>query len=401
MPGTEILKFAETLRLALLGDPSALIEFFSFVGKCVVIQSNLWFDNGTSTGIDSLKSFFMKLFKNLTIINVTTVTDNILQVQNFLIIPYRITYRTPNGSINIISITFKFLTKCYSKGCIRSPIIYIEILSNVCHSPGILDKNIYITFHGGATGDSNVNTVYQYNSDGTLINPSFFPPNSAIPTRELRGIIALDNIFYIANSYTNNSLIFKFNPQTNDVSSFSSHLAHPYGITFNPTNELLYVTNQDDNSVSIYELNGTYVHSISLSSSPRGIAADTVNGNIYVALVDDDRVEIFDAVGNKLSKISVKTPIGVFFNSGNQLIYVSSNESGNGHVDVFDRTGTNIETFKTSEHPAGLFVNANFLYVLVQNDEQLLRFNLTTKEETVLIPSLPDIPEQIFLTSAA
>lgn len=263
------------------------------------------------------------------------------------------------------------------------------------------EKNIYISFHGGK---GEINSVFQYDLNGKLVDPSFFPPpSSGIATRELRGIITIDNLFYIANSYKDNSKILQYDPCVPVAISIYAGLAHPYGIAYDHVDKLIYVSNQDNNSISVYTLDRRYLHSISVPGSPRGIAFDDITKHLYVAVDNDHAVYIYNSSGVQLPhQLAVTNPIGVFIAdsstcSSDRLIYVSSNDNSQPKVCVFDQSLIQVDQYTTPEHPAGLFVDSEYLYVLVQNDRQLLRFHLVTKEMTVLIPSLPDIPEQIWI----
>ncbi|MBV8491700.1 MAG: hypothetical protein JO199_14335, partial [Candidatus Eremiobacteraeota bacterium] len=82
-------------------------------------------------------------------------------------------------------------------------------------------------------------------------------------------------------------------------------LDHPYGIAYDPHNKFLYVTNNDANDVTAYDIQGnqqTLAGSFAVFQSPSGIAYDPLNHWLYVAILlpldTGAGVFVYDEQGN-------------------------------------------------------------------------------------------------------
>jgi YVTN family beta-propeller protein len=82
---------------------------------------------------------------------------------------------------------------------------------------------------------------------------------------------------------------------------------HPYCAVASPDNETLYVTNTQDDTVSIIDLNTQkIITTIEVGMTPEGISYDTASKQVLIASWGENKVSIIDARTNKL-KGHIKT----------------------------------------------------------------------------------------------
>ena len=106
-----------------------------------------------------------------------------------------------------------------------------------------------------------------------------------------------------------------------------------YGITFDPSNGYVYVTNFGRYIHVVSVINGannTVVNTIPVGSEPYGVAFDSSNGYVYVANYNSSNVSVINGATNTVvDTVSVGlNPIGVTFDSSNGYMYVTNQGSG-------------------------------------------------------------------------
>eukprot|EP01102_Stenamoeba_stenopodia_P018087 TRINITY_DN6590_c0_g1_i1.p1 TRINITY_DN6590_c0_g1~~TRINITY_DN6590_c0_g1_i1.p1 ORF type:complete len:396 (-),score=66.32 TRINITY_DN6590_c0_g1_i1:60-1211(-) len=307
---------------------------------------------------------------------------------------------------------------------------------------------LYVTFHGG-TGKHDVNNVMRYTRDGCNLG-YVLGEDDAEELNELRGmalIPAADGTDYllVSNANKNDSRIVLFGacqPDNNHreyikdlvVSSDSNQgLAHPYAIRVHPTpkdandyaNSSLYATNQNTGLITYYNLATGQPRPISssIAASPgsyppgsfarvgpnsgasfRGFVFDDDQSGTVWAADDVAYVLQFDAMTGALkTKLPIDSPIGVdIFPVGDRdLLFIGSNGKQE-VVYAYDPTTLKLVmtySSKKVDHPAGFIAYDDVLFVLSQNTQSIVTFNLTTSEFLgVIVENLPDEPEQVILS---
>ena len=120
----------------------------------------------------------------------------------------------------------------------------------------------------------------------------------------------------------------------------------PFGIAFDSVNERIYVTNSDDNTVSVIDTTtNTVIDTIPIGVVPFGIAYDHINQRIYVTNFGDGTVSIIDTTTNTvdLTPIMVGSgPYDIAYDRDNQRMYVTN--SGDGTVSVIDTTTNTVDS---------------------------------------------------------
>jgi YVTN family beta-propeller protein len=187
-------------------------------------------------------------------------------------------------------------------------------------------------------------------------------------------------------------------PSIESITGFSG----PYGITLNPDNDLVYVSNygQFNTTGTVSVINGTtntIVTNISVGKNPQAIIYNSANGLIYTANTLSNTLSIINGTSNSsVGSIFVgaypgKNPTGITINPINNTIYVTN--MGSNTVSVINGTtnvvidnitiateqggGTGGTTFFS---PAGVAYNSdnNNLYVTNRGSDTLSVINGTT-----------------------
>jgi YVTN family beta-propeller protein len=155
----------------------------------------------------------------------------------------------------------------------------------------------------------------------------------------------------------------------------------PFSIAYDSIKERIYVTNSDDNTVSVInKTTNTVIDTISIGVVPYGIEYDNVNQRMYVSNFGDGTVSVIDTTTNTVvgSPITVGSgPYGIEYDNVNQKMYVSN--FGDGTVSVIDTT-TNIvdpTPITVGDGPRGIEYNlvSERMYVANNLDESVSVIN--------------------------
>ena len=167
------------------------------------------------------------------------------------------------------------------------------------------------------------------------------------------------------------------------------------------TGDLLYVSNQDSNTVSFYNASTqSYLGSIENVGSPRGLAFDQVKNYLYICAPTYESVFVLDSNQKLVSTIHVKDPISVTLDVKNGLAYISNADKNNERVEVYETTKfSKTMEFKTDggelRHPTGSVIIDDKLYVLSQEKSLLLSFSIPTQQYLGVLSTFSSTPEQI------
>jgi YVTN family beta-propeller protein len=105
----------------------------------------------------------------------------------------------------------------------------------------------------------------------------------------------------------------------------------PRGIAFDSANNRMYVTNWDDDTVSVINTatNGV-IETISVGDAPYGMAFDFANNRLYIANAFDNTISVINTATNAVdATIAAGTnPVGIAFDSANDRLYVTNYNQG-------------------------------------------------------------------------
>jgi YVTN family beta-propeller protein len=143
----------------------------------------------------------------------------------------------------------------------------------------------------------------------------------------------------------------------------------PLTVAADPTTHLAYVTNGGNGTVSVInETTGTVTATISVGHGPDGVAMDPTSHLAYVANGGDGTVSVInETTGTVTATIPVGTdPDGVTVDPTSHTAYVAN--SGTSTVSVINEiTGTVTATIPVGSHPAGVAVDPTVHKAYVAN----------------------------------
>jgi YVTN family beta-propeller protein len=155
------------------------------------------------------------------------------------------------------------------------------------------------------------------------------------------------------------------------VSETIKGFSAPYGIAFNPNNDLIYVSNygQFNTTGTVSVINGTtntIIATIPVGKNPQAIAYNPANGLFYVANTLSSTLSIINGTSNSLIGSIVvgdfpgKSPTGIAVNSINNTIYVTN--MGSNTVSVINGTSNVVVDNITSGAGGNLFSPTGIAY---------------------------------------
>jgi YVTN family beta-propeller protein len=155
--------------------------------------------------------------------------------------------------------------------------------------------------------------------------------------------------------------------------------AYPWEVAADPATGLVYVTNEDSNTVSVInEATDTVVRTIRVGRDPQGIAVDAATGRVYVTNFADNSLSVIH--GRHVTTITGlgTDPDAVAVDAATDTIYVSGYLSSNifvinGHTNALTGTpitvpGANIHDLAVDPATGTLYASAyNLNYVALIN----------------------------------
>lgn len=169
--------------------------------------------------------------------------------------------------------------------------------------------------------------------------------------------IIVDSVTHIDTLYITSKTTSTIDIREDDgtlITTFSNPNTSPsntnVGITIDQGRQRVYVGNQDDVQIDIFDTLGTYIESFSVSAAP-GIIHFSED-RIFVC-IDSDIVEVYDLRGVLLGTVgdAGDTYISVNVNERNETIYVT-NESDN-TIESYDSKFNKINTSITQTYDKG------------------------------------------------
>ena len=251
--------------------------------------------------------------------------------------------------------------------------------------------NYLIVCNTGSDSISKINLIENLNEE--IISEEFILSKLYRPLGP-NGIYIDNNIAYIANNYNNSISIFDINlgieksilyigAQPNDIVSFDKYL---------------YVVCSESNTVVVYDIeeNKTLLD-IKLNNWPYNIDISKDLNLIFVTNFQSNSISIIDAVSNKVIKEleALEYPTKIRVSEDNKYLYVCESYMGdekNGYVEVFDlNTFISIEKIMVGRVPIDMYEDNNIIYVcnLVDGSISLINKNNLSKILDINIGGMP------------
>jgi hypothetical protein len=129
---------------------------------------------------------------------------------------------------------------------------------------------------------------------------------------------------------------------------------------------------------------------------------------LWIANEDLHRIVIVNNNGQYVGKVKIRNPLGLLYDGKRRIVYVGSKKSNKDTGSVY---GISIDTLnivtrftllggETMNHPTGLAVDADTLFVAEQSMNVVLTFNITTQRfiRQIIGPMANDGIESIILS---
>lgn len=180
----------------------------------------------------------------------------------------------------------------------------------------------------------------------------------------------------------------------NNVLTAISTGLYPQAIAYNPVNGLVYVANQLDNTVEVFDEYGSREAVIQLEpafpgfTSPVAMTVNTNNGQVYIAGAISNSVYVISVAFQLTATIPVAVrPVALAYNAFNGLLYVSHLIGK--QVSVIDPvTETLVTSVATGTDPIALEVDAQTgrWFVVNSGDDSVTIYNASNFLVDTIIP---------------
>lgn len=319
------------------------------------------------------------------------------------------------------------------------PLMYLFFTSEAFESWHCLGAPfLYVTFHG------NLNGPVKYTRDGCSLTNGVLKGFKTAPENYFRSMaVTADNTVFIVEECgkegknSSGAKIMQYGPcDENGLRHFESlvlneppgnlHGAnHPYGIAVgNGPNSTVYTSYQNTDVVLRYQ--ATKSHGLySPMPLPPALASHKkhsppyypgtfyqfgqpgyhkhreqgvrsiilVNGDLWIANEKTDEVVVVGPDGHAVEKLQVRAPIGMYYSSEHDMVFVSSRSSYGVVIGYSATTRQTIQRFHVDgmTHPTGVVSFEGTLYVLEQALGVLYAFNIGSGAfEKVVFSGLAD-----------
>jgi YVTN family beta-propeller protein len=143
----------------------------------------------------------------------------------------------------------------------------------------------------------------------------------------------------------------------------------PWGVAIHPLRSYVYVTNRDDNTLSVIETaTWTVTTTVPVGQLPLGVAVDPRGDLVYVTSFDDDTITMVDTSNHTvIGRVPAGPgPAGLAFNAAGTRLYVTNFAART--VSVFDpATSTLIDTLTVGEQPLDITLDPVYNRAYVSN----------------------------------
>jgi hypothetical protein len=297
---------------------------------------------------------------------------------------------------------------------------------------------LYLTLHGDKHTSTHKhaswNNVYAWDLESGAYLGGVLD-TLGLSTHMLRGM-AIDPMhrLYVANAYKGDSRILLFgdctakNHTREYVSTLASsentpELVHPYGLTIGPMafeknmEPALYASSQDTEMVLVFSLHAPLSYNVVIRglSNVRGIAFDPCH---FLYVGSKSGVTVYDVLASTapvpVHRLNITKVIRVYVRPGSSpsepfIVFASSKADDSVHSWLgscpFDGAAPHLRSFHTYthptlSHPAGLVSMNSILFVVNQNKNEVVRFDISSGAFLgVFCGGLPDSPEALLISS--
>lgn len=145
----------------------------------------------------------------------------------------------------------------------------------------------------------------------------------------------------------------------------------PVALCFNPVNNLVYIANLVDNTVSVLDADTFDLHNsspLTAGSGPIGVGVNPDNGELFVCNSTSNDLTVYNSVNQLLSTVSSvgQRPVSVSYNPANGYLYVAATNS-NELLKIHPASHTIVMRLLVGRNPYNTFFLPVNRYLYVQN----------------------------------
>ncbi len=233
------------------------------------------------------------------------------------------------------------------------------------------------------------NYLYVAISSSDTVSVIYTPTNRVVanipvgngPVNVLVTPLQRETHVFVANF--NSSTLSEIDPSTNTVKNTISlpDCIQPFGLTFNPHDNYIYIACSGSNNVYVMDIFGNRISLIDVDDNPLDITVNPFNGFVYVSNMKSNNISVLDPseFPNIADTININSPtfvdsspLGITFNPNNRYLYVSN--WGTATVSVIDSAINEIvDTISVGSKPYGVNYNPEngLIYVANSNSDSI------------------------------
>lgn len=288
-------------------------------------------------------------------------------------------------------------------------LIFFALLS-VAEACSVGSPFLYVTVH------DEIKNVVKYTRDGCKIQDDVLVGGPLNKNTELRSLyVGLYNgseALYVANAYTKNSGLYVYGPcDTNGGRSYlqtvvstasNSGAVHTYGVGADSDGNIYASFQHTDNVLRFYKdsfipmplpayFDSTYPDGTFFQFGAPGIHKSSEQGvrciveirnYIWIANEDINAIQIVSVeTAQAVSTIDIVSPIGLFYDSIADFLYVGSKNKNGGAVYSINTQTLKVDkqfVYSNMTHPTGIVVFEDTLIVGDQDMNAIISFNISS-----------------------
>ena len=216
--------------------------------------------------------------------------------------------------------------------------------------------------------------LYVPNAGGSSVTVIDAPTNTTVPPAIAVGTLPVtaavrgdESLVYVTNQ--NDGSVSVINPATNTVVATIAGFSAPRGVAVSPDGTRAYVTNLTTNNVSVINTaTNTVVATIGVGTSPEAVAVTPDGTRAYVPNSNSSNVSVINTATNTVvGAIPVGgSPVAVAFSPDGTRTYVADTASGRVSV-INTATNTVVTTVNVGANPQGVAVSPDGTRAYVAN----------------------------------
>lgn len=270
------------------------------------------------------------------------------------------------GIITFLIILGLILTGCSTGETQESESTKNKSKENAPTSENAEDTQYYFTANEGGTIskiDASTNEVLEaMKADGSVHNVQVSPDGKIL------GAVVVPAMNHGGEQMEMPGLALFFDTETNELLKSVEVGNHPAHIVFTEDGKLALVTNNEDNNVSVIDMNNySVIQTINTGKGPHGFRISADSQKAYIANMGEDTVSVLDIkTMTEDKKITVgSTPVTTGITTDGRTLVATLNAEN--MLAIVDLETEEVQKVEVGNGPAQVYIDANNQYAYVAN----------------------------------